>query len=116
MSWHFCCRQTRSSRLPQVGAVTTTLQTLEWDVLLQHAIDGACSEPGRAKLAVLSATEMWAQNKDEAVSWQLETQEMRAFLDREALWGVLRGLKDSKPSLGILKRGGVLSLGDLRVV
>src|SRR5438552_43814 len=94
-------------------AFSEALEALEWGRLLKLAEEQARSLPGQAKLRLLADPRFWAASVENAVQMQQETAELASLLDKEALWGPLRGLGDPAEPLDSLARGRVASLEEL---
>jgi DNA mismatch repair protein MutS2 len=94
-----------------------SLQSLDWEKLVEYATEQARTEPGFERLEALIDPENWARNPSDAQMLQAETQEAIGLLDREALWGPLADLASPTELLESLAKGSVLSshqLGHLR--
>ena len=93
------------SRLP--------LDDLDWSRLLGYAAEGARTPYGKLKIKALNFVENFASTPERAQELQNETQEVYSIIDREALWGPLRGLEEIHDELETLEKGGVLDVGSL---
>lgn len=84
------------------------LQTLEYDKIIEMLAGEADSEMGKASCRQL----LPSSDRGEIVSWQTETSHA---LMRYLKWGKLsfHGLRDIRPSLLPLEKGGVLGMGEL---
>lgn len=88
-------------------------RALDWDKWIDLALAEACSEPGAQSLERLKDPRAWAGELRAAEQMQVETQDMALLLDRDALWGPLRGLVDPAAALEALQRGTTLEVQGL---
>lgn len=85
-------------------------EDLDWPKLLEYAASEARTPYGKARLHDLNFAENFAQSAERAQELQAETQEVFAIIEREALWGPLRDLKEIHDELEILQKGAVLEV------
>jgi len=86
------------------------LDDLDWPAFLKRAAEGARTPYGKAKILTLMESEHFASTPDRARELQVETHEAHVLIDREALWGPLRGLEEIHDELESLQKGGVLEV------
>src|SRR5690606_20398192 len=98
---------------PLLDLFSESSLALEWARFIDLAIDGAFRAPGQLRVESWGSEGNWAADVRSCEQRHAETQEMRALLDREALWGPLRGLDDPEPLLQALEMGRVLALSDM---
>ena len=85
-------------------------EDLDWPKLLSYAAHEARTPYGKTRLHDLNFVENFAATIERAQELQSETQEVFAIVEREALWGPLRDLKEIHDELEILQKGAVLEV------
>src|ERR1700751_1529507 len=85
-------------------------EDLDWPKLLSYAAAEARTPYGKARLEELNFVENFASTIERAQELQTETQEVFAIVEKEAIWGPLRDLKEIHDELEILQKGAVLEV------
>lgn len=85
---------------------------LDWDLLLDYTFQEARTPYGQDRIAELAQGDLqhsgFAQSKERAQELQQETAEVLPLIEKEALWGPLRGTQEVYPYLETLRKGGIL--------
>lgn len=95
------------------NSTSLKLNDLDWSKFLSYAAEGTRTPYGKLKILGLNEVENFALSPERAQELQAETQEVYTIIDREALWGPLRGLEEVHDELESLQKGGVLEVQSL---
>jgi DNA mismatch repair protein MutS2 len=91
----------------------TRLSDLDWAKILTYASEEARTPYGKARLQQLNDAEAFAINPARATEMQAETLETYSIIEREALWGPLRGLEEVHDEIETLEKYGILEISSL---
>ena len=105
--------QAESTPEKKAPPVRSGLEDLDWSRFLQNAAQEARTAYGKTKILALIDPLNFSSTPERAQELQTETQEVYTIIDREALWGPLRGLEEVHDPLESLEKGGVLEVESL---
>ena len=105
--------QNESSLPIKTSVKKVGLEDLDWARFLHYTADEARTPYGKERILKLFDPQNFATTPERAQELQNETHEVYAIIDREALWGPLRGLGEIHEALESLEKGGVLEVESL---